>query len=79
MCDLLLERECNYYALWYIACADYLIRTLTRDVHVTFPLIPDRFGDTPQKRSNIKFVPVLVTSHFIFWTYQNVKKNDVGE
>ena len=38
MCDISLEQELNYRLLWYIASADWLIRTSTTDVCVTLPL-----------------------------------------
>ena len=37
MCDIQLERKFNYLLLWYIANADWLIRTSTTDVCVTIP------------------------------------------
>ena len=39
MCDigLSLEREFNYLLLWYIAGADWLIRTSTTDICVILP------------------------------------------
>ena len=39
MCDISLEREFNYMLLWYIANADWFIRTSTTDVCVTLPPI----------------------------------------
>ena len=60
--------------IWYIACEDWLIRTSTTDVHVTLPTNSRQVWRYPQ---NIKFVPIflLVTSHFLFWTYQSLKKS----
>ena len=53
MCDTPLERKLiimlliYYMLLWYIASADWFIRTSTTDVCVTLPLILDRHGGTP--------------------------------
>ena len=66
MGDVLLERECTW-----------LIRIPTTDAYVTLPPNFWQVWGYPHKGSqNIKFVPIflLVTSHFMFWAYQSLKR-----
>ena len=78
MCDVLLKREFNYLLLWYIACADWLIKTSTIDARVNPPLNYRRFGGTPIYPTYIKYKDcpyfLLLISHFMLWTYQSLKK-----
>ena len=44
--------------------------------HYIIIIILDRFGEHPLSGQNLKCVPMflLLTSHFMFWTYQGLKK-----
>ena len=59
----------------------WICRIATTDVCVILsPNFIQVWGYPPINGQNIKFVPtfLLITSHFMFWTYQGLKKVGVG-
>ena len=65
----------NLVIFYMIYCMCRLVsRTATKDVCVTLTPILD-LAVPPHKRSKYIFVPIflLVTSYFMFWTYQSLK------
>ena len=81
ICDKLLEQEINHvlYGISHvqIGYSKHQRQTFTQP----YPLILDRFWVTPYKWSKYKVRPycLLLTSHFMFWTYQSFKKISVGK
>ena len=79
MSDVLLGREFinQLYSLLADYMTDWLIRTSTSYAYVTLPTNSRQVWGFPHKSGqNIKFflIFLLVTSHFMFWTYQILKK-----
>ena len=61
---------------------EWLITTSTTGAYVILPPNSRQVWGYPHKSGqNMKFVPIflLVTSHFMFLTYQSLKKVGVGE
>ena len=64
--------------IWYIACADWLVRKSMSDAYVTLPL--NVWGYPYKSGENIKFVLIfiLVTSHVMLGIYQSLKTSWCG-
>ena len=77
----IIRKEIQWSAIWYIACADWLIWKSMTDICV---ILPPNFslvrGYPHISGTNIEYwyisfpIFVLVTSQFIFRTYQSIKK-----